>query len=221
MPVKNIVLPFALAASRHGKAVSEITFTVQAPQGQFKRLTIAKMQFMKVYEQQHYNYTQYPFTQGWYEWKTYTDEQRVLASGEPTKEQNAISFGHPWTPEIAAMDELPQWIELDVMRGSKWQDRNSIGTNVIQERQTTNTQREFLKEDNTKIQSLLNYSPTVLEQYTGGFHAFVSCSMDNVGFVDVSRLGAGNTFTISASMYDFKSMGISTMPAVQLTLLFS
>jgi hypothetical protein len=179
------------------------------------------MQFMKVYEQQHYDYSQYPFTPGWHEWKTYMDEQRVIAASNPTNAQNALSFGHPWTPEIATLDELPQWVEIDVMRGTKWQDRTSIGTNVFQERQTTETQRQFIKEDNTKIQSLLNYSPTILNQWTGGFHAFVSCSMDNLGFVDIRNLGAGNTFTISASMYDFKNMGISTMPAVQLTLVLN
>lgn len=221
MVMQTVILPFALHPSRHGKAVSELNFSVQAPQGQFRSVSIAKLQFMKVYEQQHYDYSQYPFTQGWHEWKTYTDAQRVIAATNPTGAQNALSFGHPWTPELATLDELPQWIEIDIFRASKRIDRTAIGTNVQQERQTTETQREFLKEDHNKIQSLLNYSPSILNQWNGGFHAFVSCSMSNLGFADIRDQGNGNVFTIKASMYDFKSMGISTMPPIQLTLIFS
>lgn len=219
--MQKVILPFALAPTKNGTAVSESTFTVNAAQGQFRTLNVMRMHFMKIYEDQHYDLTQYPFQSGFHEWKTYTDAQRVLASTAPTPAANSIQFGHPWNVELGALDVLPQWLELKIIHHSSRVDKINLKTGVVQDRQSTNTKRLILKEDNTKIQTLLHYNPTLLNYKTGGYQGFVSCNMTQLGFVDVEGQGNGNTFTIQASMYDFKNQGISTIPPIQLSILFA
>ena len=88
------------------------------------------------------------------------------------------------------------------------------------EYQSTDPLHEKIKEDDTKMQSLLIYDTNLIHGEYGGWEGTISCNMTNFGFVRFGDQGNGNTFTIKASMYNYMNHALGEMPPIQLSLLF-
>lgn len=218
--MEEIVLPFKLSKDAYTKAVSEVTFTVQRNVSEFRNVSIARMRFMDVYEQERHNMTNYPLrNRAWFDYKSDTDAYRDSIAEGLVDQRNDIAFGHARTPHLKALDLLPHWIEIEVLRQGQRNDRSTITTSTQMEHQSVDPRYEQIKEDNTKMQSLLIYNTNLVRGEYGGWEGVISCDMTNLGFVRLNR-GSGTTFTIRASMYNYMRQGLGEMPSIQLSLLF-
>jgi len=219
--MEEIVLPFALASTNRTKAVSEATFTVQRDQAQFRSVTIARMRFMSVYEQERHNQTNFPFRNASQaEFKGDVASYRDSIAKGLVAQRNDISFGHPRTPHLKALDLLPHMIELEVVRQGRMNDRSTIFKSTQDEYQSTDPTHGRISEDNSKIQSMLIYDTNLIHGVYGGWEGTISCDMSNMGLARFRDGGNGNTFTIKASMYNYIGQSLGEMPSIQLSLLF-
>lgn len=218
--MQHVVMPFKLAKDDKTKAESEITFTVQSQRSSFRSVSIIGLRFMKVYEQERYNIGGYPFTQAWDEYKDYLELQREnISIGNITA--NNLIMGINRTPELKALDEIPHWIEFSLEQASPIdQSAIAIESRGQLEYQTTDTKKARLSENHGKLQSMLVMGTNVIHGEGGGWEGTVSCDMRNIGAFRLRNEGHGNTFTLKASMYDFKHSGLSIMPEMQVELLF-
>ena len=218
--MEEIILPFKLAATNNTKAVSELEFTVQRQQAQFSAISVSRLRFMNLYEEERYTLNQFPLnSESWADYKEDLDAARLGISSN-TFFREDLHFGHARNPQLKALDQLPHYIEIDIVRSEHRTDRTSIGRSGQGEYQSVDTAKELLKEDNTKIQSLLIYDTDLSEVKTGGWAGMIKCDMATLGFVNVRNQGLGNTFKIRASMFNFMGQALSEMPSIQLSLLF-
>jgi hypothetical protein len=219
--MEEIILPFKLSPDKNTKAVSELEFTVQRQQSQFSTVSVSRLRFMKLYEEERYSLNQYPLnSESWCDYKEALDLFRANISSGAVPQRNDLHFGHARNPELKALDQLPHYIEIDIVRSEHRTDRTSLERSAQGEYQTVNPSKEQLKEDNTKIQSLLICDTDLRHAGYGGWEGVLKCDMQNLGFVRVRHQGLGNTFKVRASMYNFLGQALSEMPSIQLSLLF-
>jgi hypothetical protein len=215
----RVVLPSTISIEKKGTAVAELTFDVQAPQSQFRSVTIQNLKFMKCYEQGKFTDNQYPINETQFEWESYKQNQRGLVVGKVLKRDD-IGFGHARNPELRALDELPHTVDIEVVRAGLRRDNINIGEEFMNEYQSVDTEKQRLSENNKSLQAMLVYSTNLIRGEYGGWEGTVSCSTPNVGIVNLLGQGMGNTFTIRVKMFDFKGLAMSSIPSVELVLLF-
>jgi len=218
--MQNVILPFNLSKNPKTKAVSEITFSVNGKQSQFSAVYVTSLRFMKVYEQERYTLGNYPFSERWHELATSLAINRTGISQGTVAPRPDLEFGSARNPELKALDMLPQWIELELVRGSRREDRTNLALSAQAEYQSTDTEKTYLREDNAKIQSIMILNTNLIHSELGAFEGTISCDMRNLGSFNVREQGHGNTFTIRASMYNFMNQALSEMPMIQVGLLF-
>ena len=224
----HVVLPFALSKNVKTKAVSEQTFTIQSPRAQYRAVTFAELRFMTVYEQERYNMKQWAFTETYEAYKAEYDAIReATADGTigttPFKPlRNDVIAGNVRSNQLKALDELPQWIELEVVNAAAPEDRYKVRKTTQMEH--VSTAFSFggitpLVENNRTIQRMLIYDTNLSEHLYGGWVGSLKCDMRNLGSVRLDR-GIGNTITIRASMYDYSYRPLGEFPSIQLGLVF-
>ncbi len=214
----HVILPFSLSKDRHTKAVSEHTFTIDSPRGQFRGINIASLRFMKVYEQERYTITQYPFTGAWDEHKANLDLQRSTQAFGPAR--NDLDWGTGRSPDLKNLDELPHMIELEVVRLPHRRVRTHTTFPLSEEYNTQFAPSKPIESDSTKIQRMLVYSTNLTVGRHFGYAGTISCNMSNLGMVDISGMGQANEFTIRASVYNFMRQPIGEFPEMELGLVF-
>jgi hypothetical protein len=216
--MERVILPFAISEDTETGAVSTTRFTVQRNQTNFRSVTISGLKFMRLYEQANYSTFQYPFNQSWDEHNDFLKEERAnISQGSITR--NDLHFGHARAPELKALDEMPHIIEFDFDLPGTYGARNSINKNPQLQYQTIST-IESLKDDVTKIQILLVYSPDLTRGEYGGWEGSIACNMQNLGTIPLDNRGMANEFEVNVRMFNFKMEVMNTVPSVQLDLLF-
>jgi len=220
--MEEIILPFKLSSNNNTKAVSELNFSVQRTQSQFSTVSIARLRFMKLYEEERYTMTQFPVnSESWCDYKAALDDFREgIGAGTEPFHRNDLHFGHARNPDLKTLDQLPYYVEIDIVRSEHRNDRTNIGTSAQEQYQTTDIDKERFKENNTRIQSLIVYDTSLVHASRGGWEGMIKCDMNNLGFVNVRNQGLANNFTVRASMYNFMGQALSEMPSIQLSLLF-
>lgn len=217
--MERIFVPFTIASTKDAPAEAKVNFTIQRRQSQFKAAVLTRIKFMKLYEQSKYDMLQHPFTQTWDRWKSYLDIQRSLIA-EGSVVRNDLSFGHARSPELRALDELPHIIEIEMTSPSIGADRSAVSTNAQLEYQTVDkVKNKFIDKPKT-IQTHLVYLSSLVRGEYGGWEGTITCNMSDVGFFRMESQGLANQFEMKIRMYNFKKEQLSTIPAMELNLLF-
>lgn len=219
MTTASVILPFALGATKTDKAVSEATITLDSIISEFSSVTIASLRFMRVYEQERYDYGQYPHSRTWTNWKATQNFYRDLASKDQAARPD-LPFGHVQGPDLPALDNLPNIIELEIVSSRARQDSCHFNTALQKEYASVDSEKAKLKDENRKLQRMLTYGTDLREHVRGGWRGSINCSMNNLGSFDLRGQGLGQTFTIRASMFDFKQLALASVPSLELTLVF-
>lgn len=218
--MKRVILPFKLASTQKKKAVSEITFSVDSQIQNFSSITVTNIKFMKIYDEEKYNMRIYPASEYFGDTVFGANIARAAASIAGT-DFNHVPFGHTHNKELKSMDEMPHIVEISIDNLTKNRDRQTIGRSVQGEYQTTDTEKERFVDVSSAIQSILTYTPNIRYDFAhNAYTGVISCNMDNLGAFNIRGKGFGDTFTIKASMYDFRGLAMSEMPSIELTLLF-
>lgn len=216
--MQRLSLPFTLGQDQDTKAVSEIAFTVQSPRSSFRSVSIAGLRFMKVYEHERYNLTNYPFNETWDEHMNYLQLQREnIAIGNLVR--NDLAMGHTRAFELKSLDMLPHRIEFS-MDNARPIDRSSIVVGDQLEYQSTDSKKAKFSESDRTIQSLLILNTSLAHEPHKEWEGVVSCDMNNLGAFSLVTGGHGTNFILRVSMYSFLNKALSVLPEMQVDLLF-
>jgi hypothetical protein len=215
----TVILPFKVAKTIKDKAVSEATFTVDSPISQFSSATITSIRFMRVYEQERYDYGQYPHSRTWSEWKSIQNFYREQAS-QNVGARADLPFGHVQGPDLPALDNLPNMIELEIVSSRARKDSVHFNTSLQKEYASVDSEKQAMRDENRKLQRMLVYNTNLSEHLRGGWRGSIACAMSNIGTFDLRGQGLGQTFTVKASMYDFKQLALASMPSIELSITF-
>lgn len=218
----RVILPFALGSNKNKKAVSEATFSVDSQIQNFSRITVGRLKFMKLYDEEKFNLSQYPFSVYWGQSATLINTSRAAASVDPSSSAfNQIQFGHPHCKELRSMDDMPHIVEISIKNLTKNRDNVSSKRVKLGEHQTIDTEKEEWGDTPSKIQSLLVYNTNIrLDEISGAYAGAISCDMKDLGMFNVKDKGFGDTFTVELSMYNYRGLALSHVPSCELTLLF-
>lgn len=217
--MERLFIPFTIAETKDAPAVAQVKFRIDRPQSQFRAAVISRMKFMRVYEQSKYEMLQYPFTDAWDRWKAYLDSQRSAISRAETV-RNDLFFGHARSPELRAMDELPCIVEFELIRPSISSDRVIVNTNAQLEYQTINTTKNKFSNNDKTVQCHMTYLTDLTRGDYGGWEGSITCNMSNLGVFDIKNMSLGNEFELKVKMYNFKMEQMSTIPSMELNILF-
>jgi len=217
--MERIFVPFTIANTKDAPAEAKVNFTIQRRQSQFKAAVVTRLKFMKLYEQSKYEMLQHPFTQTWDQWKAYLDINRELISnGSATR--NDLNFGHARSPELRALDELPHLIEIEMTSPGIGVDRTSVNANAQLEYQTIDVSKKKFIDKPKTIQTHLVYLSGLVRAEYGGWEGTITCNMSDVGFFRMENQALSNQFELKIRMYNFKREQLSTIPAMELNILF-
>lgn len=217
----KVILPFKLSSSSDKKAVSTATFSVDSNIQQFSSIQVARLRFMKHYEQEKFTLNNIPFTEFWGDIKLSLTTARAAASiggGEPFR---STIFGHPSNYELRSLDDLPNIIEIGITSLSKRVDGNSLFKDSLGEYQSVDDTKDKILDNNTKLQSILVYNTDLKNpKDSSAYIGSIACDMSNLGSFDIRNKGFSETFTFEMSMYNFRGLALDNVPSVELTLLF-
>jgi len=216
----RVILPFGLGSSKNKKAVSSSTFTVDSQIQNFSRISVSRLKFMKLYQEEKFNLTQYPFTDYWGDIANSLSSKRAIIAVTGSSTYASEQFGHPSNLELRAMDDMPHIIEIRIKGLTKNRDNNSSKRHKHAEYQTIDTEKDRI-EDVNDFQTMLVYSANI--SYNNELHGFqgsISCDMKDLGSFNIKDKGFGDTFTIEVSMFNFRGLALSHVPSCELTLLF-
>ena len=216
------ILPFALASNKNKKAVSELTFSVDSQIQNFSRISVSRLKFMKIYEEEKFNLSQYPFTTYWADIANGIQINRAKAAVLPdSTELNGFQFGHPVAKELRTMDDMPYTIEISIKGLTKVRDNSTHKRRKLTDHQTIDTEKEFVQDQGSSLQTLLVYNTNLrFDEIGGGYAGTISCDMNDLGSFNIKDKGFGDTFTIQVSMYNFRGLALSHIPSCEMTLLF-
>ena len=219
--MKSVILPYALGSTKNKKAVSEITFSVDSNIQNFSRIIVSRLKFMKLYDEERFNLSQYPFTEYWGDTASIMNASRAIVSLSGEEDYNFQLFGHPHNKELRALDELPHKIEIRIKNLTKVRDNISIKRRKTGEYQSIDSEKSAFEEFNSSIQTMLVYNTDIrFEQDSGAYVGTISCDMKDLGSFNVKNKGFGDTFTIEVAMYNFRGLAMSFTPSCELSLLF-
>jgi len=216
----RVVLPFKLGSNKNVKSVSEIQFTVDSNVQTYSSIQISQLKFMKLYDEEKFNLSQYPVDEYWGDVALGVTTTRAAASVSSGVPFRGVPMGHAYNNELVALDEMPHTIELSIEGLNHRNDSRTLVRDSLGEYQSTDTSKQRILDDNNKIQTMLIYSPDLLLNGGGKYVGSIACSMNNIGSFNIRNKGFSDTFKIKMSMYNFRGLALSHTPDVELTLQF-
>lgn len=213
----KVLTPFVLAPTETETAIAEVTFSPDSNISQFSRITVARLKFMNLYEQEIYNANSIPLTEHW--GRKVSDGLFLRGGIAAGGSANFYSFGHTDNPELTSLDQLPHLIEIELVATRRRRDDISFTVPNQIQFQSIQGSKEFAKPDNNTLTSLLTLQTTLVSTHDGGYHGSVTCDNTNLGSFNVRNQGLADTFTIRVKMFDFKHQALSKLPEMELGLL--